>query len=293
MELRQLKHLVLFADTGSVSEVAKLVYLTQPSVTRSLQSLEDEIGIEIFYRERNRLFLTEAGEKVVSLAKKVVDDAAELQAEIEGMKRLQTSLSVLSIAPIPLYKVASVLQGRLKQPHVTRDIVTEDEALKALAEHRCDIAIIQERRHVGIELYPLFHEQILLAVPNDHTLANKDEVHFRDLEGSDILIFNKGGFWTNFVKAKMPGVRFILQDDERSYWVLVKNASVPYFISSHMKQRTEADGTHKIIPFAEESTKIRLALAVKATSERSIHRTAARISRYFEEERRAESGSFV
>ena len=278
MELRQLKHLVLFADTGSVSEVAKLVYLTQPSVTRSLQSLEDEIGIEIFYRERNRLFLTEAGEKVVSLAKKVVDDAAELQAEIEGMKRLQTSLSVLSIAPIPLYKVASVLQGRLN---------------KALAEHRCDIAIIQDRRHVGIELYPLFHEQILLAVPNDHALANKDEVHFRDLEGSDILIFNKGGFWTNFVKAKMPGVRFILQDDERSYWVLVKNASVPYFISSHMKQRTEADGTHKIIPFAEESTKIRLALAVKATSERSIHRTAARISRYFEEERRAESGSFV
>ena len=47
MELRQLRHLVLFAETGSVSEVAKLVYLTQPSVTRSLQSLEDEIGIEI------------------------------------------------------------------------------------------------------------------------------------------------------------------------------------------------------------------------------------------------------
>lgn len=293
MELRQLKHLVLFAETGSVSEVAKRVYLTQPSVTRSLQSLEDEIGLEVFYRERNRLFLTETGEKIVALAKKVVGDASELQAEIEGMKRLQTSLSILSIAPIPLYKVASVLQGRLKHLHVIKDIVAEEDAIKSLSEHKCDIAIIQDRRHVGMELYPLFSDQILLAVPNDHRLAEKNEVHFRDLEGTDILIFNKAGFWTNFVKVKMPGVHFIAQDDERSYWVLVKNASVPYFVSSHMKERIAADGTHKIIPFSEENTKIRLALAVKSTSERKIHRTAARISRYFEEDRRVESGSFV
>lgn len=293
MELRQLKHLVLFAETGSVSEVAKRVYLTQPSVTRSLQSLEDEIGLEVFYRERNRLFLTETGEKIVALAKKVVDDTSELQAEIEGMKRLQTSLSILSIAPIPLYKVASVLQGRLKHLHVIKDIVAEEDAIKALSEHKCDIAIIQDRRHVGMELYPLFSDQILLAVPNDHRLAEKNEVHFRDLEGTDILIFNKAGFWTNFVKVKMPGVHFIAQDDERSYWVLVKNASVPYFVSSHMKERIAADGTHKIIPFSEENAKIRLALAVKSTSERKIHRTAARISRYFEEDRRVESGSFV
>lgn len=293
MELRQLKHLVLFAETGSVSEVAKRVYLTQPSVTRSLQSLEDEIGLEVFYRERNRLFLTETGEKIVALAKKVVGDASELQAEIEGMKRLQTSLSILSIAPIPLYKVASVLQGRLKHLHVIKDIVAEEDAIKSLSEHKCDIAIIQDRRHVGMELYPLFSDQILLAVPNDHRLAEKNEVHFRDLEGTDILIFNKAGFWTNFVKVKMPGVHFIAQDDERSYWVLVKNASVPYFVSSHMKERIAADGTHKIIPFSEENTKIRLALAVKSTSERKIHRTAARISRYFEADRRVESGSFV
>ena len=293
MELRQLRHLVLFAETGSVSEVAKLVYLTQPSVTRSLQALEDEIGLEIFYRERNRLFLTETGMKIVSLAKKVIDGASELQAEIDGLKRLQTSISVLGITAVPLYKVASVLQGRLKQPHVNKDVTVEEEAIKALNERRCDIAIIQDRRHVGLELYPLFSEQIYLAVPKDHHLAAKDEVRFRDLEGTDVLFIGRDNYWTNFVKAKMPGVHFMVQDSERSYYVLMKNASVPYFASSHMKRQVEADGTHKIIPFSEENTKIRLALAVKSTSDLAIHRLAARVSRYFEGERRAESGNFV
>ena len=79
MTLVQLRHLIALADTGSFSSAAERVFLTQPALSRSIQSLEDELGATLFDRIGRRAELTPMGRDILERARLLVLDAQDLQ----------------------------------------------------------------------------------------------------------------------------------------------------------------------------------------------------------------------
>lgn len=72
MKIQILEYFIMLAESASINEAAKKLYVSQPSLTKALQMLEQEIGLQLFVRERSGIRLTEAGERILPEAKQVV-----------------------------------------------------------------------------------------------------------------------------------------------------------------------------------------------------------------------------
>lgn len=79
MDLRRLRHFSELADALSFRDAARRVHLTQPALTRSIASLEQELGIQLFVRDKRHVALTEAGARLLGPARELLRDAAALQ----------------------------------------------------------------------------------------------------------------------------------------------------------------------------------------------------------------------
>ena len=71
MTLTQLKYVITIADTGSMNEAAKLLFISQPSLSLALKELENEIGTELFKRSNRGVVLTPEGQEFLGYARQV------------------------------------------------------------------------------------------------------------------------------------------------------------------------------------------------------------------------------
>lgn len=91
MEIRVLKYFLMTAREENITKAAALLHLTQPTLSRQLIQLEEELGVTLFHRNRHRIVLTEDGmllrrraEEIVSLAEKTKDDFRHRQEHLAG-----------------------------------------------------------------------------------------------------------------------------------------------------------------------------------------------------------------
>lgn len=87
MTFRQLQYVLAVAAKGSISEAAKALYVSQPSLTSSVQDLEDELGITLFNRTNRGTVVTAEGEEFLSYARQVVDQVDLMEQKYVGKKR--------------------------------------------------------------------------------------------------------------------------------------------------------------------------------------------------------------
>jgi len=86
MNIKHLEHLLALADTGSFSRAAEKMFITQSALSRSIQSLEDDLGGKVLDRIGKRNELTPLGLDVVSRARHIVRDASELRHSAKLLK---------------------------------------------------------------------------------------------------------------------------------------------------------------------------------------------------------------
>ena len=96
LDLKQLKYFIVCAETGSVSEAAKLLYTTQPSVSKAIKALENEVGIVLFDRMPRGISLTAKGRDAYRYACRMVSDSRMLE---EMGKQNMTKYLRISLNP--------------------------------------------------------------------------------------------------------------------------------------------------------------------------------------------------
>jgi DNA-binding transcriptional LysR family regulator len=135
IEIRQLRHLVVLARTLNYVRAAEELCITQPTLSRSIQSLERQLGVRLFDRDRGGVALTPQGRAIAGRAAFLVTDAEDLERE---SKRSATGLSGrvrFGMVPMPAHAfLQPALTDRLNQaPTVTHEVVVRDvEALSAM-----------------------------------------------------------------------------------------------------------------------------------------------------------------
>ena len=94
-DLKQLKYFIVCAETGSISEAAKLLYTTQPSVSKAIKALEEEMGIVLFERMPRGIALTVKGREAYRYACRIINDSRILEEMSHGnmAKYLRISLN--------------------------------------------------------------------------------------------------------------------------------------------------------------------------------------------------------
>ena len=84
MTLQQLKYAITVAQTGTITEAAEKLYISQPSLTNAIHELEKEMNIEIFTRTNKGIIVSKDGEDFLGYARQVLEQAEVLEDKYKG-----------------------------------------------------------------------------------------------------------------------------------------------------------------------------------------------------------------
>lgn len=87
MEIRTLRYFWTIAEEGTVSKAAEALHITQPTLSRQIKELEEELGTELFIRGRRQIQLTEAGMFLKSRAEEILELTQQTSLEFENRKK--------------------------------------------------------------------------------------------------------------------------------------------------------------------------------------------------------------
>ena len=234
MELEQLRQLVAFAQYGTLSRAAEALHTSQPSLSRSMQALEEELQAVLFTRQKNRIALNETGRVAVEQAEQVLLAAEELARRVRQAERAGQGISLGACAPIPVQDLRPLLRELYDGVAVVPELNDSDEALlDGLRQGRYQIAVTHQRpaQDQGLICFPYREEHLSLLVPTDHPLSRCQVIHAQDLAHQNLLLYSEIGFWTQVCREKLPEAHFLFMDEWDAFGELVGLGAFPSFVT--------------------------------------------------------------
>jgi LysR family hydrogen peroxide-inducible transcriptional activator len=193
MEMHQVRYFLAVAETLNFTRAAERCNVSQPSLTRAIKNLEDELGGPLFNRERNQSHLTELGRLMQPYIEQVLRQSEEAKSRAKGftgMKDAPLTLGVMcTIGPTRLID----LMRRFHDRHPGVSVNIRDAKAKQLEEWliqgELDVALfgmpeaIDERLHVK----PLFEERFVIITAPGHRFERMNAVPLPELNGERYL----------------------------------------------------------------------------------------------------------
>ena len=109
LNLEELEQLVAFKELGTLSKVAEQFLISTPSLSRSMQHLEEDFGVTLFDRSSNRISLNETGERAVQVARRILETSQQGIHEVRDFDQSLKTITVASVAPAPLWSLLPTL----------------------------------------------------------------------------------------------------------------------------------------------------------------------------------------
>lgn len=257
LNLVELEQLVAFADCGRLSKAAENLNISQPTLSRTMQRLEDAFGVSLFLRSKNHIALNETGWKAVEYARQLLN--AQEQA-VEGVRAYDKSLRTITIsscAPAPLWYLLPVLSASFPEMTISSSIKNIVSVLKDLESDSCTLSVLTEahpsKQYCSI---PFLKEHLYVCVPSNHILADRSELTFAELNGYNFLLASKLGFWDDMCREKMPASRFLVQTDPFALTELIRESSMPCFQTNLSKDRRHMLKNRIEIPITDQEANI-------------------------------------
>ncbi|WP_249975309.1 LysR family transcriptional regulator [Vreelandella olivaria] len=203
--INSLKALATFKtlyEVGSASGTARLLGMTQSGVSRSLAQLEENLGIQLFLREKNRLLATPEARELYDEILRLMGNIEELRHSVLALKEFGTSR--LRIAAIPglcfgfVPQVVAALLADNSRISISLDMMSSHDVQSAVESSHADIGFIT----LPATSPQLFTETLLVTeavalVPEKLELAKHDIIEVSDLRGQHLVISNQPSISTN------------------------------------------------------------------------------------------------
>lgn len=197
MDIRQLQYFVGIAETGRFSEASRLLFVTQSAVSQQIKLLEEELGTQLFVRQAHSVALTESGQELLPLAKKVLQGVTECYDRMNDLKGLLCgTLNIgltYSLEPY-IRETMLAFMSRFPKVKVNAYYKSLTDLLRMLKEHEIDImfSMMPTSPHEYATSIPLTEYRLAAIMRANHPLAKKDIIQFSDLLPHKLILPEKG-----------------------------------------------------------------------------------------------------
>ena len=205
MTLRQLRYIIAVAECGSISAAAEKLLVAQPSLSKAVAELEEEMGITVFFRTPEGIHLSEEGSKFLSYARQVVEQAELLEEQYKGGHRARRVFSIsaqhYSFVVNAFVELVREL-GEERYEFTLRESRTHD-IIEDVRTSRSELGVIFlssfNRRvilriveNADLRFTPLFTASPHVFVSRRNPLAGKSSVTLADLKPFPRLTYEQG-----------------------------------------------------------------------------------------------------
>lgn len=268
MTLQQLKYVTTIANIGSISEAAKRLFVSQPSLTKAIKELEKEMGITIFDRTNKGITVSKEGERFLGYARQVLEQAALLEEQYKsqsgGKKQFSVSTQHYSFA---VNAFVELLKGsEIDQYDVSLRETQTYEIIDDVAHMKSEIGLLYYNDFNRPVLEKLIHTNELtftelftahphIFIGKTHPLAHKEVVSMDELEEYPYISFEQGDhnsfYFSEEIFSTVVRPKHIRVRDRASLFSLLLGLD-GYTVSSGVIDK-EVNGENIIsVPLAEE-----------------------------------------
>ncbi|HEX6031206.1 MAG TPA: LysR family transcriptional regulator, partial [Tepidiformaceae bacterium] len=195
MELAQLEAFLQVAHHRSFSRAAEALFLTQPSVTARIQSLERELGERLFERTGRSVTLTDAGTAFIPHAQRALTAVQEGADAIDAVRHGDVgSIRVGASPTIATYILPAILkQFREQRPRVHVHLITgpTEDVVEKLLAGLVHMAICRLSPHPEVESIHLYNDDLVLVVAPSHPFAKRGRVTLQEAGKEPFLFFER------------------------------------------------------------------------------------------------------
>ncbi|WP_340120041.1 LysR family transcriptional regulator [Pelagibius sp. 7325] len=180
MDLRHLRYFVAVAEEGHVTRAAERLGIQQPPLSQQIKALETELEVQLFRRKPRGVELTEAGESLLTDARRILGEVEGALAKAQRTARgEQGRIAVGFTASAPFHPFVTRIIRDFRAAHPLVSLTLEEsgtaELVADLRAERIDVAFVRSAVTgvEGITFYNLFDEPMFAALPASHPLARK------------------------------------------------------------------------------------------------------------------------
>lgn len=268
IELYELRQFAAFAKHGTLSEAAEFLHLSQPALSRTMKHLEDDLGIPLFERSRNRLALNANGEYVLDLARKLLADADTLPSKAREFDRKNRTITLGICSPAPAWILIPLLTNHFPHMSLQTEQDTKSRLLSDLDNQVYQLIALPEKPE-GSQYFcrECGKETLMFALPKGHRFARRKSISFSEMNGENMLLMPDIGFWS-FVRKKMPDSRFLTQSDRFSFNELVQASSLPSFVTDLSEKHREIPAGRIYVPISDPEATVTYYLICKTENKK-------------------------
>ena len=205
MTLKQLMYIDETARRGSITEAAKSLFISQPSLTSAVRALENEMNITIFNRSREGVTLTPEGDRFLGMARQLLEQADLIEETYSGKKNMRRRFSVssqhYSFAVEAFVRLLKEFGGDEYEFHMretqTYDIIDDVSHMRSeiglLYLNPFNETVIRKTLHEnGLKFTPLFRAEPHVFIGKNNPLAEKTVIRLEDLAPYPRLSYEQG-----------------------------------------------------------------------------------------------------
>ena len=251
IEIYLLKHLLAFKHHKTLSDAATALHLTQPTLSRSMQKLEEAFGVPLFIHEKKRLYLNENGLLAAEYAENILQIQTQMLNQVRALDRLSHTITIGSCAPGALMELSPLLSNAFPHLTVSTEIKTEKDLIAGLKEHIYQMIILNYKPdETTFYAQKCGSEQLCAALIPDHRFASKDCISFKDMNGENFLMAAEVGMWDAIVRNRMPASKFLLQEDIDALMEVATTSTLSSFSTDVTLRVLGAKGNRISVPFS-------------------------------------------
>lgn len=189
----QLKYFLVVEKCLNYSEAAEELNISQSSLSRHIQSLEEDVGVQLFNRTTRRISLTDAGLDFSIYAKQILVLYNKLYASMNQHSPTNKNRINLSSVPVmSIYRLPQMIAAfNEENPAITIDIIEDDTViiLQSLRDRKADLVFSNTNKLSPTEFktFPLIDDEMVLIVNKNHKLANKNIINLREAANDNFL----------------------------------------------------------------------------------------------------------
>ena len=194
MNLSHLRYFVTLAKYEHYGKAAQELHITQPSLSKAIHSLEEELGVFLFEKEGRGVCLTKQGKHYLTYAKEALSQldmgSRLMQRELslhEGYLDIGL-ISSITYREFPKW-IRDFKNQEGKRPYLTLHLGTSSQLVRELIEGRRDLIFCSEiPSYTQVEFTPLLEQPLACVVPTSHPFAERSFVDIHELDGQDMII---------------------------------------------------------------------------------------------------------
>ncbi len=209
MNIQQCRYVEAIAETGSFSEAAKKLYVTQPNLSSSIKELENELGVLLFFRSNTGARLTDDGNDFLKYAKRILGEIDLLEQRYQQNYRKSFTITShhYDFLSIPLLEIAEQFKDHYQHFHMFE--TTTKKILESVLNFESDLGIIylnDDNKHIlerymrqhNLSFTPLGEFPTRIFLRKGHPLANQTLISEEDLKPYTQVRFRQESTGLNF-----------------------------------------------------------------------------------------------